>query len=151
MNILSEKLNTLSKNKTHRLTPNDWVDDYSEEFFNETLLLTKDAELSQTILESTFYKGISNISEFAGNEDEHTWLVRILYDEIKKKSQTLFQKSDFSLFYQKCLEGVSYLEKEAFRLKTLKNEKTKDICKKLQINEDQFWKYLHNMRVSLSH
>jgi len=117
----------------------------------EAFLITKDKKISQIIVENTFSKGIVKRNEFYGNEDEHSWLLKILCNEINMKSNTFFKKSNFSLFYQKCLDGVSYIEKEAFRLKMYKKEKTKDICKKLNINEEQFWKHIHNMRVSLIH
>ena len=151
MYVLRRKLNIFSSFKKFVLSPSDWIDNYWDEFFSEAFLITKDKKISQIIVENTFSKGIVKRNEFYGNEDEHSWLLKILCNEIKAKSNTLFKKSNFSLFYQKCLDRVSYIEKEAFRLKMYKKEKTKDICKKLNINEEQFWKHIHNMRVSLIH
>ncbi len=150
MNTLPKKLNIFSDHTLYRLSPTNWVDCYWEEFFNEAFKLTNNEETSKIIVEKTFFKGIIQINEFNGSEDEHTWLLRILCNEISLKSHTLIQKSDFSLFYQKCLDGVSFIEKEAFRLKTYKKEKTINICNKLNISEEQFWNYINSMRGMLT-
>jgi len=151
MNKPGLKLNNFSIPKEYKLSPKDWVDNYTDEFFNEVFSLTNNTDISLTIVENAFSKAISKVNKYEGTEDEHTWLSKILFNEIHQKSRFLFHKSDFSLFFQKCLDGLPYIEKEVFRLKTLKKEKTENICKILNINEQKFWQHLNNARLSITH
>ncbi len=150
MTTLPLTLNNISIFHAHTLSPEDWVDNYCDEFFKKVFLLTNDHFVALQILATTFAKGIVMLDDYRGTLDERSWLLNLLNIEICEKLNMVYVMDNCNLTIQNCLKGMSHIQQEVFELKTFQKEKTKNICKKLKISEKQFWVYIHNARILLN-
>ena len=75
--------------------------EYSKIVYNYLLSLTNDAELSEELMQETFYSAVKNINKFRQESSMKTWLCKIAknkwtdyYKRLKKKNETTIDDID---------------------------------------------------------
>lgn len=88
----------------HKLSPNLWVDNYSDLLYSFAFSRVNNSELAADLVQDTFYSALKNTAGFRGESTEKTWLYNILRNKIidhfrkastKKSSST----DDLSAFF----------------------------------------------------
>jgi len=67
---------------THVITPENWVDRYSDYLYNYTIVRVNDHEVAQDLISETFLAGLKSKDNFKGEASERTWLISILKRKI---------------------------------------------------------------------
>lgn len=67
---------------THIITPEKWVDRYSDYLYNYTIVRVNDHEVAQDLISETFLAGLKSKENFKGEASERTWLISILKRKI---------------------------------------------------------------------
>ena len=64
--------------ETHKLYPENWVDQYADYLFNFAVSRVSDAELAKDLVQETFFAGLKSAKNYKGTAAERTWLIAIL-------------------------------------------------------------------------
>lgn len=72
----------MSTSKPHTLTPEKWVQLYSDYLYNYTITRVSSDELAKDLVQETFFAGLKSMKNFQGKASERTWLVSILKRKI---------------------------------------------------------------------
>ncbi|MCK5815732.1 MAG: sigma-70 family RNA polymerase sigma factor [Flavobacteriaceae bacterium] len=72
----------MSENKEHILTPEKWVQSYSDYLFNYTITRVNNNDLAKDLVQETFFAGLKSMKNFQGKASERTWLISILKRKI---------------------------------------------------------------------
>lgn len=70
---------------------------YSKLIYNYLFSLTNNIELSQELMQETFYSAIKNIKKFKGNSSVKTWLFRIAQNKWKDYLKSAKRKKELQL------------------------------------------------------
>ena len=95
--------------------PNNWVNEYSDEFFRFTMYRVKSREVAEDLVQETFLSGLKSLDSFRRDCPEKSWLYNILRNKIidhfrKKTNQEVKRSSSvletdeekfFSQFFKK--------------------------------------------------
>jgi len=63
---------------THKLNPDNWVDQYADYLFNFAVARVSDAEIAKDLVQETFFAGLKSAKNYKGDAAERTWLIAIL-------------------------------------------------------------------------
>ncbi len=72
----------MSENTKHILTPEKWVQSYSDYLFNYTITRVNNEEIAKDLVQETFFSGLKSMKNFEGRASERTWLISILKRKI---------------------------------------------------------------------
>lgn len=70
---------------------------YSKLIYNYLFSLTNNIELSQELMQETFYSAIKNIKKFKGNSSVKTWLLKIAQNKWKDYLKSTKNKKELQL------------------------------------------------------
>jgi len=106
------------KNETFECDPNNWVEEYAEEFFRFAMYRIKNREVAEDLVQDTFLSALNSLDKFRRDCPEKSWLYNILRNkiidfyrrkanhEIKKNSSAVDSDDDaFYAQYFKIEEG----------------------------------------------
>ncbi len=88
---------------SHKINPNNWVDQYSDYLFNYTIARVNDREMAQDLISETFLAGLKSMKNFKGEASERTWLISILKRKIidhYRKSNSKKGKAEVHINYK---------------------------------------------------
>lgn len=68
--------------KKHTLTPEKWVQSYSDYLYNYTITRVNNDDLAKDLVQETFFAGLKSMKNFEGKASERTWLISILKRKI---------------------------------------------------------------------
>lgn len=77
--LLCKDLKTMSE---ELLNPSKWVDLYGDYLYNFAMARVYDAEMSEDLVQETFYSAVKAKNSFLGKSSEKTWLTSILKRKI---------------------------------------------------------------------
>ncbi|AOW20957.1 sigma-70 family RNA polymerase sigma factor [Urechidicola croceus] len=72
----------MSTNQVHTLSPEKWVQSYSDYLFNYTISRVSNDEIARDLVQETFFSGLKSMKNFQGKASERTWLISILKRKI---------------------------------------------------------------------
>ncbi len=72
-------------------------EEYSKLIYNYLFSLTNNVEISQELMQETFYSAIKNIKKFKGNSSVKTWLLKIAVNKWKNYLKTSKNNQLYSL------------------------------------------------------
>jgi len=72
----------MSATKIHILTPEKWVQSYSDYLYNYTITRVNNSDLAKDLVQETFFAGLKSMKNFQGRASERTWLISILKRKI---------------------------------------------------------------------
>lgn len=85
--------------QTNQLSPENWVDDYSDILFNYAISRVFSSEISEDLVQETFLSALKTYTNFRGESTEKTWLIAILkrkiIDHFRRKSRKKEHNVDF--------------------------------------------------------
>lgn len=87
-------------NTANILNPNNWVNNYSDELYGYAMNKTSKPELSEDLVQETFFAALKSMDNFKGLSSERTWLFTILKFKIAdyyRKASTKFEFSNTKL------------------------------------------------------
>lgn len=82
------------------LKPEFWVSNYSDELFAYAYAKTGNNQLSEDLVQETFYAGLKSMNNFKQQSSERTWLYAILKNKIAdhyKKASTRYEVRNVDL------------------------------------------------------
>ena len=79
---LDNENNLLSISNLNTLTPEKWVQLYSDYLYNYTITRVSSDEMAKDLVQETFFAGLKSMKNFQGRASERTWLVSILKRKI---------------------------------------------------------------------
>jgi RNA polymerase sigma factor (sigma-70 family) len=68
--------------RNHLINEEQWVDRYSDYFYNYTFIRVNNHEIAQDLISETFLAGLKSAPNFKGEASERTWLISILKRKI---------------------------------------------------------------------
>ena len=91
-------LQIVAKNQKYTCNPENWVDQFSEEFFRFAMYRVKNHEVAEDLVQETFLSGLKSLDKFRRDCPEKSWLYNILRNKIidhfrKKTNQEIKQSS----------------------------------------------------------
>ncbi|AUC16325.1 RNA polymerase subunit sigma-70 [Tenacibaculum sp. SZ-18] len=174
--------------KNQFLSPENWVDNYSDYLFNYAVIRVNSSDIAKDLVQETFFAGLRSAKNFEGKSTERTWLISILKRKIidyyrkinSKKGQSEVRMS----FYEDgekegnwieervpqswnsqtekeieneelkkqiddCIDHLPEKYAMVFRMKTIQEFETEEICKELDISPSNLWVIIHRARVQL--
>ncbi len=175
-------------NKIHTLSPDKWIDNYSDYLFNYAVVRVNNSDTAKDLVQETFFAGLRSAKNFEGKSTERTWLISILKRKIidyyrkinSKKGQAEVRMS----FYESgenegnwieervpqswnseaeknieneelksqidiCIDKLPEKYAMVFRMKTIQEFETEEICKELDITPSNLWVIIHRARTQL--
>ena len=148
------------------LNPDKWIDNYADYLFNYAVVRVNNSDVAKDLVQDAFFAALKSAKNFQGKSTERTWLVSILnfYDDGENEGSWLEERvpQSWNNKTEKDIENVELKnqldtcidnlpEKYAlvFRLKTIQEFETEEICKELDITASNLWVIIHRARTQL--
>lgn len=87
---------------------------------------------------------------YSDDENEGDWLEERVADPFDKTAEDNMENTELSDAIHKCLEKLPAKQAEVFKLKTILNYETEDICNELNITASNLWVIIHRARTSMA-
>ncbi len=85
------------KNETFACNPNNWVDQYADEFFRFAMYRINNSEAAEDLVQDTFLSALNSLDNFRRDCPEKSWLYNILRNKVidyfRKKVNQEIRKS----------------------------------------------------------
>ena len=174
--------------KSNTLSPNKWVDDYSDYLFNYAVARVNDSNIAKDLVQETFFAGLKSSGNFQGKATERTWLVSILKRKIidhyrkinsnkgkaevrmnfydhgenegdwieervpqswNNEAEKNIENEELKTQLEQCINKLPEKYAMVFKMKTIQEFETEEICKELNITPSNLWVIIHRARTQL--
>ena len=87
----------MAEKQKHACNPENWVDQFSQEFFRFATYRVKNREIAEDLVQETFLSGLKSLDKFRRDCPEKSWLYNILrnkiIDHFRKKTNQEIKRS----------------------------------------------------------
>lgn len=96
-------------------------------------------------------KGKSEIRiNYSDQESEGDWLEERVADPFDKTAEDTLQNNELGDAIYKCLDKLPQKQADVFKMKTILNYDTEDICNELNITPSNLWVIIHRARTAMA-
>lgn len=87
---------------------------------------------------------------FSDEENEGDWLETKVSDPFDKTAEDKMENEELGLVIHECMSKLNTKHAEVFKMKTILNMETDDICNELNITPSNLWVIIHRARTAMA-